>query len=137
MGDRISISFVNGATQSPALFSHWGGTYFLEDVELYLNELREEISNLDHPNSLPLDRLEPGTVMVDFIRWMAERELRGDHIKRLRITSALYLGKDSEDGDNSDKGHVEIDLADRDNSWHIYCNCGNPSYYHGHISIDK
>ena len=127
MGDRISISFVNGAIQSPALFSHWGGTSFLEDVELYLNELREEISNLDHPNSLPLDRLEPGTVMVDFIRWMAERELRGDHIKRLRITSDLYLGKDSEDGDNSDNGHVEIDLADRDNSWLHYCNCGNPS----------
>ena len=132
MGDRISISFVNGADQdnnwlhySPAFFSHWGGTSLLDDVELYLNELREEISNLDHPNGQPLDRLEPGTVMVDFIRWMAGRELAG--ASRQRITSNFYLGKDSEDGDNSDNGHVEIDLADRGNSWLHYCHCGNPN----------
>ena len=127
MGDRISISFVNGNRQSPAFFSHWGGTSLLDDVELYLNELREEISNLDHPNSLPLDRLEPGTVMVDFIRWIAEPERRVDLTGRRRITSDFYLGKDSEDGDNSDNGHVEIDLADRDNSWLHYCHCGNPN----------
>ena len=97
----------------------------LDDVELYLNELREEISNLDHPSGQPLDRLEPGTVMVDFIRWMAGRELAGASWQR--ITSNFYLGKDSEDGDNSDNGHVEIDLADRGNSWLHYCHCGNPN----------
>jgi hypothetical protein len=123
MGDRISISFVNGADHSPALFSHWGGTSFLAGVDLYLNELREEISKLDHPNSYPLDRLEPGTVMVDFIRWTAECELAG--VDRQRITCNFYLGKDSEDGDNSDNGHVEIDLTDRGNSWLHYCNCGD------------
>jgi len=125
MGDRISISFVNGAVRSPALFSHWRGTSLLDDVELYLNELREEISNLDHPNSLPLDRLEPGTVMVDFIRWMAGRGLAG--ASRQRITSDFYLGRDWEDGDNSDNGHVEIDLTDRGNSRLHYCHCGNPN----------
>ena len=113
MGDRISIQFVKDADQSPVFFSHWQGTSLLNDVESYLDE--------------PLDRLEPRTVMVDFIRWMAERELTGAHIKRHRITSNFYLGKDSEDGDNSDNGHVEIDLNDRDHSYLHYCNCGNPN----------
>ena len=136
MGDRISINFVNGAWKSPALFSHWQGTSLLDDVETYLNELWEEIDAMEHPNSEPLDRLEPGTVMVDFIRWMAERELTvkdelkfslvsGSHFKRHRITHNFYLGKDEEDGDNGDNGHVEIDLTDRNHSYRHYCNCGD------------
>ena len=137
MGDRISISFVNGNRQSPAFFSHWAGTSLLDSVEAYLNELREEIDAMEHPNSEPLDRLEPGTVMVDFIRWIAEcevgppRSVNDEFVehrtKRRRITSNFYLGKDSEDGDNSDNGHVEIDLNDRDHSYLHYCNCGNPN----------
>ena len=127
MGDRISIQFVKDADQSPVLFSHWQGTSFLNDVESYLDELWAEIDAMEHPNSQPLDRLEPRTVMVDFIRWIAERELAGAHVKRHRITSNFYLGKDSEDGDNSDNGHVEIDLNDRDHSYLHYCNCGNPN----------
>ena len=82
----------------------------LDDVDLYLKELREEISNLNHPNGMPLDRLEPGTVLVDFIRWMAGHELAG--ADRQRITSNFYLGTDESDGDNSDNGHVFIDLTD-------------------------
>ncbi len=122
MGDRISINFVNGAWTSPALFSHWQGTSLLDDVETNLDELWEEIDAMEHPNSEPLDRLEPGTVMVDFIRWMAEREVSKT---RNRITHNFYLGKDEEDGDNSDNGHVEIDLSDRTHSYRHYCNCGD------------
>ena len=127
MGDRISINFVNGAWKSPALFSHWQGTSLLDDVETYLNELWEEIDAMEHPNSAPLDRLEPGTVMVDFIRWLTERELSGLHTgySRHRITHNFYLGKDEEDGDNGDNGHVEIDLTDRNHTYRHYCNCGD------------
>ena len=125
MGDRISIQFVKDADQSPVFFSHWQGTSLLNDVESYLDELWAEIDAMEHPNGQPLDRLEPRTVMVDFIRWIAERELAG--VDRKRITSNFYLGKDSEDGDNSDNGHVEIDLNDRDHSYLHYCNCGNPN----------
>ena len=137
MGDRISISFVNGDQKSPAFFSHWAGTSLLDSVETYLDELRGEIDAMEHPNGQPLDRLEPGTVMVDFIRWVAECEVGPpqswddefveQRTKRRRITSNFYLGKDSEDGDNSDNGHVEINLADRDNEWMHYCHCGNPN----------
>ena len=51
----------------------------------------------------PLDRLEPDTVMVDFIR----------HITRgmNRVESDLSLGKTQSDGDNSDNGHFVIDLG--------------------------
>ena len=110
MGDRISIRFINDNWKSPVLFSHWGGTSLLEDVDIYLTELREEISLLDHPSSQPLDRLEVGTVLVDFIRWLAGRELAG--VSRQRITSNFYLGTDESDGDNSDNGHVDVDLTD-------------------------
>ena len=123
MGDRISIRFINDNYKSPVLFSHWQGTSLLEDVDVYLTELREEISLLDHPNSQPLDRLEVGTVMVDFIRWLAGRELGG--VPRKRITSNFYLGEDEDDGDNSDNGHVDIDVTDPSNSFLHYCNCGD------------
>ena len=132
MGDRISISFVNselaiwdGDRKSPAFFSHWAGTSLLDSVETYLDELRGEIDAMEHPNSQPLDRLEPGTVMVDFIRWMSTSH--GDSQRGSRITHNFYLGKDENDGDNSDNGHVEIDLADRDNEWMHYCHCGRPN----------
>ena len=125
MGDRISISFVNGDWKSPAFFSHWQGITLLEDVEDYLSQLRGELDTLEHPNSQPLDRLEPGTVMVDFIRWMSTSH--GDSQRGGRITHNFYLGKDENDGDNSDNGHVEIDLADRDNEWMHYCHCGRPN----------
>ena len=137
MGDRISISFVNGNRQSPAFFSHWAGTSLLDSVEAYLDELRGEIDAREYPNSDPLERLEPGTVMVAFRRWIAEcevgppRSVNDEFVehrtKRRRITHNFYLGRDSEDGDNSDNGHVEIDLADRDNEWMHYCHCGNPN----------
>ena len=125
MGDRISISFVNGDWKSPALFSHWQGITLLEDVEDYLVQLRGELDSLEHPNSQPLDRLEPGTVLVDFIRWMAPSH--GASQRGGRITHNFYLGKDENDGDTSDNGHVEIDLTDRDNEWMHYCHCGNPN----------
>lgn len=127
MGDRISISFVNGDWKSPALFSHWEGTSLLENVENYLDELWEETDALEYPNSQPLDRLEPGTVMVDFIRWLSNTVSDSE---RGRITHNFYLGKDENDGDNSDNGHVEINLTDRHHSYLHYCHCGNPNCNH-------
>lgn len=51
---------------------------------------------------MPIDRLEPPTVMTDFIRWYTK--------DRGRIESSIYLGKDEKDGDNSDNGHYTFDL---------------------------
>jgi len=99
MGDRISIQFKNGKEKSVVLFSHWGGLSFFEVAKKYTLDLINEIGLKE---MTPLDRLEPNTVMVDFIRYVTEDEKR--------IESNLYLGATEFDGDNSDNGHKIIDL---------------------------
>ena len=100
MGDRVSISFKNGDDESVTLFSHWGGQEFVEKAKAYARELTaERKANNQHG---PLDRLEPHTVMVDFIRYVTK--------DKKRVESDLYLGKDETEGDNSDNGHHVITL---------------------------
>lgn len=112
MGDRVSISFVSGNDESVALFNHWGGRGFVRLAKEYVRELKKEVvigradSKRSYQMSGPLSRMEPNTVMVDFIRWYANNHVeKGD-----RIWSSLYLGKDDNDGDNSDNGHFQIRL---------------------------
>ena len=116
MGNRISISFKNDTNswkeESVALFSHWQGKDLLRQVEQYLTELKAKQTEAGNPQTYPLDRLEPNTVMVDFIRWLTQEETE--------IKSDLYLGKDGDDGDNSDNGHFTIDLNEKDIHDHIY-----------------
>lgn len=110
MGDRISIQFernvdswANGKptkwnVKSPCLFSHWGGMEFLDKVAQY----RDELIPVLEGEGDPIDRLEPGTVMVDFVRWLTKDEER--------ITHNLYLTCKENEGDNSDNGHHVINL---------------------------
>ena len=98
MGDRISISFRQGERESVSLFSHWGGLAFLEEARDYASQLIEEREGMIKL----LDRLDPETVMVDFIRHLT-RKLK-------RVESNFYLGRNQVDGDNFDKGHHVIDL---------------------------
>ena len=100
MADRVSISFINyDGEQSVALFSHSGGLQFAEEARAYVSDLKIEKANR---HSTPLDRLEPDTVMVDFIR----------HVTHSlgRVEMDLYLGATYLDGDNSDAGHHVIDV---------------------------
>ena len=102
MGNRISISFEKDNQESVTLFSHWDGKLLVEKAEHYIEKLNKDIKNNKISKCTPLARLEPGTVMVDFIR---------SYTKKLeRIDSNLYLGKNSSDGDNSDNGHQIIIL---------------------------
>ena len=121
MGDRVSISFSKAwedgkaRETSPVLFSHWGGMDFVNYAYDYVRKLKKERKG---SQSMPLDRLEPGTVMVDFIRHItAERvQHQADTPKYYphpnRIMSDLYLGCTDEDGDNSDNGHHDIKLEE-------------------------
>lgn len=104
MGDRVSIQFVNGDEKSVVLFSHWGGMDFVEEAKVYINILQNEKHNF---KGNPLGRLEPNTVMVDFIRHLVSNI---DNLTSGRVMSDLYLGATEEDGDNSDNGHFEIQL---------------------------
>lgn len=111
MGDRISISFKNknkefpfnlGTKESITLFSHWDGMILVDKAKKYVKELKKDIESNIIPHGLPLERLEPNTVIIDFIKWYTK--------DRTRITSNLYLGKNKNDGDNSDNGHHIIEL---------------------------
>ncbi len=117
MGDRVSVSFINKNTdsigdqrtetiESIAIFDHWGGKSFPALAQTYANELRAE--QKEGGVSYPLDRREPDTVILDFIRWL----FVNGHIKpEERIKTRFYLGKDENDGDNSDNGHYAIDIS--------------------------
>ena len=102
MGDRVSISFKRGDSESIALFDHWGGIMLVEEARRYAFVLRAEVAG---KQVNPLDRLEPGTVMVDFIRHLVRND--GPRLQR-----SLYVGKMSDPmwGDNSDNGHHIISL---------------------------
>jgi hypothetical protein len=103
MGNRISISFKNGDRESVALFSHWRGEKLIDEFKEYMIELRRDCAKEKFIGT-PLARLEPQTVMVDFIRWLTKDEDR--------IAMDLYLGKNSSNGDNTDNGHRLIELSE-------------------------
>jgi len=103
MGDRVSISFRKGEQESVVLFSHWGGKTLVAVARGYVRELKAEAERAGM--TWPLFRLEPQTVMVDFIRMLTAGVSR--------VQSDYYLEREKEDGDNSDNGHFVIDL-DRD-----------------------
>lgn len=98
MGDRTSIQFKKGKDVSVAFFHHWGGLDIVQEAIDYAKELKEERSG----GMMPIDRFEPNTVMIDFIRVITAGQKR--------IESSLYLGKDETDGDNSDNGNWIIDF---------------------------
>lgn len=109
MGNRISISFKNKnkippfnleGDESITLFSHWNGIELKKSAEKYIKELKKEIKDKKLLPIYPLGRLEPNTVMIDFIRWYTK--------DMTQITSNFYLGKDKDDGDNRDNGHKTI-----------------------------
>ena len=71
----------------------------MREAQEYLYGLLEEVGD---NRSMPLERGEPGTVMMDFIRYINR------HHPSQRIMSSLYLGRDRNDGDNSDHGHTML-----------------------------
>lgn len=104
MGARASVSFLHdGEKESITCFSHWGGEEFHREAKEYVEELKQDIEDGKINPVYPLGRLEPETVAIDFIR----------HITKdmERVESDLYLGRDESEGDNSDYGHLAIDLG--------------------------
>ena len=101
MGDRVSIRFVNEEDKSPVLFSHWDGMNFVKRAKDYLKKLKKYVKK--EGISMPLSRLEPRTVMVDFIRHITQ--------KLDQVDCNYYLGLTEDDGDNSDNGHHDINLG--------------------------
>jgi hypothetical protein len=103
MGDRVSIQFQNGEQKSVVLFSHWGGMEEVSLAKSYVRRLREQFRG---SHVWPLERLEPETVMVDYIVCnVAKHAVQNGH-----VMSGYYLAATEAEGDNSDNGHWIIDL---------------------------
>lgn len=103
MGDRISIQYKNGTEKSVVLFSHWQG---MNLKALADEHYRKVVKPLHDQNgiSMPLTRMGPHTVMVDFIRYcVKENPFRP-------ITGDLYIVGSINNGDNSDNGHWVLNL---------------------------
>lgn len=99
MGDRVSIQFKKDTELSIVLFSHWDGMSLVDTAKRYVIELKDK-----NPGKImkPIHRLEPQTVMVDFVRYLT-KELE-------QVESNYYFGFSETDGDNSDNGHFIISL---------------------------
>ena len=119
MGDRVSISFVNEIDyihdkrreESVPLFNHWGGSDFPKYALDWVKKLKREVNEKKEDNiSTPYTRLEPQNVMVLFIADLQKDKQFADYTNKERITHSIYLGKDKNDGDNSDNGHFVIDI---------------------------
>ncbi len=125
MGDRVSISFrqkndwyVNKVKEehtdeSPALFHHWGGTQFPKFAFDWFKSIKKKYGKSGKD---PFTRMEPRNLMVQFIAHLRDHEeLRYDCFNKTGTDEGLfsysiYLGKDGNDGDNSDNGHYTIDV---------------------------
>jgi len=95
MGDGISMQIQTGRDKSVVFFSHWMGKRLIAKFDEYVLELKDECGV--GKSCLPIDRREPNTVLVDFIRYFTN--------DMDRIESDFYLGATEKDGDNSDNGH--------------------------------
>ena len=125
MGDRVSIRFTNGSdNDSPVIFSHWGGTSFVESAINYAQDVIDEVT--ENKGYRPFDRLEPRTVTCDFIYNFDKYYHNGN--KNHRIDGDLYLGIDENDGDNGDNGHFNIDLNNPKSFAELWMNLHNRRY---------
>ena len=133
MGDRVSIAFQQKAEwyvnrkkeehleQSPTLFHHWGGTDFPKFAFQWFKDVKAKYGK---KGGNPFTRMEPRNLMVQFIAhlrnhddlryyWAKNPGLANDYetvTDDELLSYSIYLGKDSNDGDNSDNGHYLIDV---------------------------
>ena len=129
MGDRVSIQFKNKdmewGGESVVLFHHWGGQKFADFARGWTFKLKEDMYNFSNGKGRdPLTRLEPNNIMIQFIKYLSDykshkgfqyyymKEGRDKHSYTSKYLSySMYLGKDENDGDNSDNGHHVIELS--------------------------
>ena len=133
MGDRVSISFkqkqerwggpsdkTEVTDESPALFHHWGGTELPKVAFEWFKKVKAETKAMGQ-RSDPFTRLEPRNLMLQLIGTLARekwdqyttgltKDKKGITKHSTWMTHSMYLGKDGQDGDNSDNGHYTIDV---------------------------
>ncbi len=127
MGDRVSIQFshkgMEWGNKSVVLFHHWGGEKFADFAKGWAIDFKMKVLKLQEcKGSDPLSRLEPQNVMIQFIKALADyptEDFKYHYFKDGEylysddyLSYSMYLGKDENDGDNSNNGHHIIELGD-------------------------
>ena len=131
MGDRVSISFKdNDGGESISIFHHWGGTEFPKVALDWFKAFKKDVNLTAKENvSDPITRFDSNNMAVQFISWLGKnghyRQCSGfdkdENSKAIydkplynqdQISHSVYLGKDQNDGDNSDNGHYVINTRD-------------------------
>ena len=131
MGDRVSISFKDkDGDESIAIFNHWGGTEFPKFAFDWFKEFKKSVNLTARENSSdPISRFDSNNMAVQFISWLGknghyrkcsgfDKNENGKSVfdkplyNQDQISHSLYLGKDTNDGDNSDNGHYVINTRD-------------------------
>ena len=83
MGDRVSVQFAqtkyNGSLwKSASLYSHWGGAGLVRSACKYVESLRNVDSDSEKFwKGMPLGRLDPDTVMFNFVWYMGAQNKKG------------------------------------------------------------
>ena len=126
MGDRVSIQFshkdMEWGDKSVVLFHHWGGEKFADFAKGWAIDFKMKVLKLQEGNgSDPLSRLEPRNVMIQFIKALSDYPTKDFTYYFYKdnefvysddyLSYSMYLGKDENDGDNSDNGHHVIELG--------------------------
>ena len=101
MSESVSIQFKKGNEISVALFSQDDGPELVEEAQRYAKRLMAACGN---SACSPLERFQPNTVMVDFIRYLMKEQ------NIVLVESNYYLGQDETCGYNSDHGNHIIDF---------------------------
>ncbi|GAI24300.1 unnamed protein product [marine sediment metagenome] len=98
MSVSVSIQFKNGDKISAALFSSFYGERLKKEADYHATWVKAYLLE----EGVPLDTLDPGVVMVDFIR---------DVIIRKKMTRGIFsLGKDGACWDHCERGNHIIDF---------------------------
>jgi len=98
MSVSVSIQFKNGDKVSAALFSSFYGQWLEKEADCHAKWVQGYLLE----EGVPLDTLDPGVVMVDFIR---------DIIIRKKMTRGVFsLSKDETCWDHCDRGNHIIDF---------------------------
>ena len=120
MGNRVSIQFKNKdmewGGESVVLFHHWGGQKFADFAKDWTLKLKEDVKKFSNgKGNDPFSRLEPRNIMVQFIKALSDnyRYIEDNEFVSSDeyLSHSIYLGKDENDGDNSDNGNHVIELS--------------------------
>lgn len=105
MGNRVSIQFKDDdGTLSAVLFSHWSGLGLVHQAREFVDKLRQERINRE---VLPLDRMEAGIVLINFIRHITSSDQNATDASDM-VDSDFSCLPSPEDGEQGEAGHHVI-----------------------------